>query len=91
MKRTIQVTADHIARGKPRSPCHCPVALALREAGFPNASVGVTVFVLNRQENDDECIPLPEPALIFIPAFDEGCPDLQPFSFQIEEPETTKP
>ena len=31
MRFTIEVTPDHLRRGRPRAPHQCPVALALRE------------------------------------------------------------
>lgn len=80
---TIQVTADHIARGIRKMCTCCPVALALRDAGYPHAEAGVDDLYLSRELG---AIPIPPECANFIPAFDEGCPDLQPFSFQIETP-----
>lgn len=79
---TIHVTAEHIARGKRRSCNMCPVALVIREAGFPMAEVGEDLFWF---EPDGPTFPLPPEVELFMPAFDEGCPDLQPFSFEIPD------
>lgn len=38
----ITVTAQHIRRGLPMSPCGCPLALAIREAWLPTAQVDTT-------------------------------------------------
>lgn len=35
----VKVTAKHIARGKKKNDVSCPVALALRDAGFPRGEL----------------------------------------------------
>lgn len=41
----IKVTQEHIIAGEVGSYCECPIALALRDAGFVGVSIGYTVSV----------------------------------------------
>ena len=53
----VQVTSQHIANAKPL-PNYSPVALALQELGYANASVTHRYAYF-----DDKCYPLPEIAV----------------------------
>ena len=35
----INVTLKQIRTGIPKTPCHCPIALALKDQGFKNVHV----------------------------------------------------
>lgn len=71
----IKVTEIHIRLGKEGEPCLCPVALALRDAGFWRAEVGS-----NEVTYDGALIPLPDEAHDFICDFDTY-KDVTPFEF----------
>lgn len=74
----IRVTREHIAKGTPKNGCACPIALALRAAGF---QVHVTpYFILTGRRT----VPLPYSARDFIGMFDSGkAPVLEPFDFEV--------
>jgi len=92
--QTIHVRGKHLEKGQVRDPDHCPVARALREAGFPRASVTLSmridgvVLLQNvprihqqmRVENHD--------LYRRITAYDYGGA-MTPFTFTLELPETT--
>lgn len=77
----INVTQEHIDRGTKKECSKCPVALALKDAGFPNAFVGVFSiwpFEMTRLDVSNEVEE-------FIAAFDCGS-IVKPFSFNLELP-----
>jgi hypothetical protein len=82
----IRVTADHIARGAPRNPSACPVALAIK-GQIPG------IYAIEVEVSDVTirptlafrwwtCVP-PDSAADFINAFDAGEP-VEPFEFEAE-------
>jgi hypothetical protein len=89
---TVNVTAEHIARGTRDSCRFCPVALAVKEA-FPNIelvavdSAHVTMGGGPRRGGWIE-IDLPDGATRFIETFDIGDP-VQPFTFELNYPAVT--
>ena len=94
---TINVTREHIAKGKPFSTRFCPVALAVKEIAsermeVETSSVGVvtstfSVYFVHYTEKEvfRYHIPLPYDAEKFILDFDNRKP-VYPFSFDIEIP-----
>ena len=81
--RRIRVTAEHIARGEPRHPGGCPIAVALQDAGLP-AIVGERSADLAFGSSAYRSA-LPHTARQFIERFDLGAP-VHPFEFDIEVP-----
>jgi hypothetical protein len=89
VKVTIEVTAEDISRGKPRSTCGCPVALAINRQlklseteHLITASVGrkfTQVLTLRRVL----VFWFPDNVQIFIDRFDSDQP-VKPFSFEFE-------
>jgi len=54
---TIRVTQEHIDKGARRRCTACPVALAVREAGYPAAEFGNTIWTPT--EGNGEYLGLP--------------------------------
>ena len=80
MATTIEVTAEDIAEGYQCDSFQCPIALALKRAGFAAPTVGATCF----SEGDGEDIDLPEQARDFVFRFDgKGRGPIEPFSFTV--------
>jgi hypothetical protein len=79
----INVTARDIARGKPQNAECCPVALAARRKFKTRVRASYKLLV---DQGGVWMVPytLPERALDFIGAFDEGLP-VRPFSFTVKE------
>ncbi len=84
----INVTTEHIAKGKPGDCSNCPVALALVD-GIPNVT-----FVLIDGHDIDLCdakhvhnVATPQEVQEFILNFDRGIKPHLPFSFELEVPE----
>lgn len=79
----IRVTEEHIENGS--AGCsHCPVALAIQDAGYPEAAVFYQTAWLDGP--GDVQVKLPEEATMFIFAFDNDRP-LQPFEFDLPIPQ----
>ena len=78
-KREISVTAEDICRGKRRSPCGCPVALAIKRViGMDRVYVSrLTVDILAKT------VALPKEVTAFIIGFDMDRSG-QPFTFELE-------
>ena len=82
---TINVTAEHIARGEPQDCRLCPVALALGDA-FPEATyISVTGLYVRMETREHE---LPAEAQRFTWNFDSGRP-VEPFAFELDYPAVT--
>lgn len=84
----FQISAEDIAAGV-RSACtSCPVALAIRRQGFPEARVSSMAIHLTRaqlRDLDDEGIPLPSVVYRWINLFDSGA-RMEPFGFELDVP-----
>lgn len=82
----INVTEDHIARGRQGAPNSCPVALALKETSSDFANVVVSPSWFFSKNKDFkityEATNLPKKVQQFIKKFDTGKP-VKPFSFEI--------
>jgi hypothetical protein len=85
---TINVTAEHIAKGEPGECAHCPVALAIRDALPDIAGVAVGPAEIGIQpapgEPWTELAP-PRDVVLFILLFDTGDP-AQPITFDLDYP-----
>ena len=86
----LEITAEHIAKGKPKDPSFCPIALAIRERFGDENFVCVTdsyvEFSLNGKEqrfHDAQMSALCSgPLYDFINSFDEGEP-VDPLTLKI--------
>jgi len=92
----ITVTAQHIARGQPRSAFSCPIAFALEDA-FPGTDcyAGRDNMTVYPHDPDGGCapwslrVPHPDSVLEFIRAFDSDLP-VEPFTFELDYPAVTR-
>lgn len=80
-KITINVTQEHIDRGKVGSTYACPIALACRDAGL--LSPFVTWDIIEWGGDEGVTLPTPHTAQTFIEDFDAE-EQVVPFSFDIE-------
>jgi hypothetical protein len=78
---TIHVTQEHIDKGL-KSCGGCPIALALRDAGFNDVVVFQRRFIYDARRGSPSHT-LPPEAREFIEKFDKGR-TVQPFSFELE-------
>lgn len=78
----IKVTANDIAKGIPTHVRECPVARALRRAGFKNVGVGRTYLTVDGGKKE---ISTPDNVVAFVQAFDREITRAQavPFSFEV--------
>lgn len=102
---TIHVTAQHIKDGKRNDCCICPVALAMKDAGFPTAMVGTErlhpytglpalPYELHKRMEKIltmqlEGILSPRTVVNFVLDFDAG-KQVEPFSFELDAEPTYK-
>lgn len=86
---TINVTENHIKRGRRLSPTACPIALAIKEQVGDHPIVGGAAYwtvskrrflVTKRQSFTAE---LPMSAMLFMARFDTAGRGLSPFSFEL--------
>lgn len=80
-KMKIQVTSEHIQNGKRTSAFNCPIALAMKDTGLANVSVGPKHAVVVNTAGD-KIISLPIEVRSFIKTFDDNLP-VEPFEFEI--------
>jgi len=79
----IVVTEKHITEGTRRSPSTCPVALALRDAGFGLVRVDSTYIMV-----DGRVVLTPHSVSWFVEWYDNNC-DCPAFTFDL--PATGEP
>lgn len=79
----IKVTEDHIKKGKPANTYCCPVALALKENGYEDATVGESKAYAVKDGNT-VTLKLSDSASSFIRKFDMN-EQVEPFEFEFEE------
>lgn len=72
MKIVVNVTQDHIDRGRPDNRCECPIALALLDAGHAEPDVSPQGIAAKGWE----CLNVPLAAVDFIEEFDERTPHI---------------
>lgn len=82
MKKLIQVTQKHINKGKKQAYDRCPVALAVKDAGYSYAEVDqVTIEFGYELWNYSSMVP-PRSVKRFVRKFDEkGRKHVKPFNF----------
>lgn len=85
MKLEIQVTKEHLRNGYPNNPISCPVALALKDAGFKAPHVGQGTVHYGARK----VCALPPDVTKFMKKFDRDCLALprdffDSFSFTLE-------
>lgn len=91
-KIIVNVTQEHIDRGKRKSCEHCPIALAVLETlelsqdGPGGALLGVADSYVCFYNKDSYQSKLPPVAADFIDAFDRDKGFVYPFSFELEVP-----
>ena len=78
----IIVTEEDIIKGVPNHKCKCPIALAVKRAGFKDVYVHKKAITIGDHRQD-----LPEEAKIFVGMFDQymGAQYVEPFEFEIAE------
>jgi hypothetical protein len=86
---TVTVTAEHIAKGQPRSAFSCPIAFALEDA-LPGTNCyagrdNLTVYAHGGCAPWSVRVRHPDSVLKFIRAFDSGLP-VEPFTFELDYP-----
>jgi hypothetical protein len=78
----VSVTAGHIAAGKREDCENCPIALAFAEV-FPGSPyIDEFSCMITDDDGAEVEFDLPDEALEFIAAFDDGLP-VAPFSFTV--------
>lgn len=83
MKR-INVTQFHIDSGKRDKPKSCPIALAMKDAGFSSVQVVQDFITYKEGRNIFFSVYHSRETLDFIKQFDTGEVPVKPFSFNIE-------
>jgi hypothetical protein len=80
--KVIEVTEEDIIKGVPNHKCKCPIALAIKRAGFENNEVYVGKKYLMIEHYRQE---LPKEAQDFVKLFDGfmGGQLVEPFQFKI--------
>ena len=80
--KVMQVTEEDIIKGVPNHKCRCPIALAIKRAGFENNEVYVGKKYLMIEHYRQE---LPKEAQDFVKTFDGhmGGQLVEPFEFKI--------
>lgn len=97
---TVNVTADHIERGRPTNCASCPIALALKATWKPDvqASTHVNetcVVIMIRPPRDSQWEPMPKhfiklptEAIEFIESFDKYAnKEIDPIEFTLDIPD----
>jgi hypothetical protein len=86
---TINVTAEHIAKGVPGSCTRCAVALAISDA-FPGTDIWVygDTFDLTFEDFGPNFVNLPAGVDDLIHALDDRVP-VEPFTFTVDYPVVT--
>ena len=77
MYKTISVSKKNIKEGRRKKPYACPIALACKDAGLYDPSVGDYYMVLT-----GKIVDTPNTVHRFIQNFDAGKP-VKPFKFRI--------
>lgn len=73
MKPTkVKVTAEHIKKGLKEDPCNCPIALALKDAGYKEVLVRGSEIEFDSTNGYAICIAAGTRIDLFIDDFDSG-------------------
>lgn len=81
----IKITENHIKKGKPANTYCCPIALALKENGYEDPTVGASKAYAVKDGNMIS-LKLSDSAIRFIKKFDKN-EKVEPFEFEFEEGE----
>ena len=81
MKQKVRVTHEHLMEGHPANTQSCPIALALKDAGFTYASVNYNEALLHGPNEMLFKMKFSEDVSQFIRTFDAGVKH-KPFSFK---------
>lgn len=81
----IKVTKHHIYKGSLGNCYECPIALALKHAGFTNVWV-VDLDLQVYYNGRNRILPTPQSCYDFIHNFDKG-QDVEPFEFELDLPQ----
>lgn len=85
---TVEVTAEDIQEGFPKSMCFCPIARAISRVVKATTKVRVGIgYCKIMMNNFNSLITLPEITKKFVLDFDHGPGPYKPFSFEMELPE----
>lgn len=79
----VKVTKKHIRLGKRSCVSECPIALAMKDAGFER--VGVSSDHAEYGDNFEKLVYLPGKVSEFIDAFDHQR-EVHPISFRVRKP-----
>ena len=79
----IEVTKEHIEDGEKDSKFYCPIALAMKDAGYDRPCVGALDVSWFIGKGDWNCAGLPTDAAQFVEDFDDGL-NVEPFEFDLE-------
>lgn len=88
MIQRVDVTAEDISEGVPKSSRKCPVAFALKRVAGRPVAVGIDTVCMRPDATGGKAMcdyALPTIAQVFIADFDDGKPVL-PFSFAMDVP-----
>lgn len=78
----IQVTQNHISKGKKYSYSNCPIALALKEILPKSYNISISAKYLLLKTPEKKAIHLPYSAIFFIRNFDGGF-FVEPLEFEL--------
>ena len=83
----VSVKAKHIKKGRPSRSTSCPVALALKEAGFRRVDVGELDMSVTQPKPGQYSRTLPNPRSVtrFVRNFDQH-KKVKPFNFKLTLP-----
>jgi hypothetical protein len=84
MKLRVEVKQQHIDKGRRRRSESCPIALAVRDAGYRDVKVGLNLSFGKRGTPGRKILRLPLQASVWIHNFDNGKP-VKPFVFVARE------
>jgi hypothetical protein len=86
----VTVTAEHIAAGKREDCENCPIALAVAEVFAGSPYVDEFTVMITAPDGSETEFDLPDEALRFIEAFDDGgAGDVAPFTFIVRSEDIT--
>lgn len=81
MRIKVKVTEEHISNGTPKVAAYCPIALALKDQGYPDCRVFEDEVNLNAWHGSVTW--LPAVACEFVRKFDREMP-VKPIEFDLD-------
>ncbi len=82
MSQVIKVSKEHIKYGFRRSAWACPIAMALRDAGFDSPEVLDCIIIFKNESGGYVETTLPFPARNFVRRYDKWL-KCEPFEFEL--------